>query len=147
MNIIHRDIKLSDYLVIKHKPYPRIKLIDFGFSRAIDSELVCIVGTPLYDATEMFYGDKITDKRDLYSIGICLYRLITLQYPFGLTPKSHYTGMAKRQPIQYPPEYQNSEYKELVRLSLAMLKHNQEERISWEQLEDDPYVQMLLSKY
>ena len=146
-NIIHRDIKLDNYLVFNNSPYPIIKLSDFGFARALDGEPVTLVGTPLYNATEIFYGKEITDKRDLYSIGICLYRLITLQFPFGSTPETFFAAMKKRQEVQFPPEYENSEYKELIRLSLAMTKHKENGRISWEQLRDDPYVQMLLSKY
>ena len=73
--------------------------------------------------------------------------MITLQFPFGSTPETFFAAMKKRQAVQFSPEYEKLEYKELTTLCLAMTKHDNEARISWEQLRDDPYVQMLLSKY
>ena len=44
--------------------------------------MTIIVGTWLYIQYELFYKEYITNKRDLYSICIYLYVLITLKYQF-----------------------------------------------------------------
>ena len=65
-----------------------VKLIDFGLSKVIKrSNLHQIAGTPFYMAPEVVNGDSYGFKADMWSIGVCLYLLLTLRQPFvGGTP-------------------------------------------------------------
>ena len=61
--------------------------------------MTIIVGTQLYISYELFYKEYITNKIDLYSIGICLYVLITLKYQFDKILIELNSSMKKRKPV------------------------------------------------
>ena len=61
--------------------------------------MTIIVGTQLYIPYELFYKKYITNKRDLYSIGIYLYVLITLKYQFDKILIELNSSMKKRKPV------------------------------------------------
>lgn len=154
-NIIHRDVKLENYLITndgKFKPNPTVKLSDFGFARAIDGNLDTKSGTPLYIPIEVFNktntnSGSISDKRDIYGIGICLYKIITTKYPFGISAEQFLEAMREQKPIELPEKFNTKEYEQLNRLVVWMTKHKAEERMSWEQLRDDQYIKYLEQKY
>jgi len=146
-NLIHRDVKLNNYLVVNAQPYPIIKLTDFCFVTSLDDNLNQMMGTPLYLPLEVMMGGKITDRRDIYSIGICLYYLITKKFPFSTSKNLFFECMTTQKPIVLPSQFDQPQYKQLSRLVISMTKHNADERMSWEQLRDDEYVKYIISKY
>ena len=153
--MIHRDIKLANFLIVKNEgsAYPLIKLSNFQFATTLDKDISAIVGTPLCVPVELFDKQnnddiQITDKRDIYSLGICLYKLITNLYPFGTNPSEFFRAMKEKQPVEFPPDFCTKEgYKELVELTLKMTKHDVNERMSWEELRDNQYIHQLLNNY
>ena len=76
--IIHCDIKPHNVLLTKTG---KVKVTDFGIARAINSSTVIdkesILGSVHYLSPEQAAGDKITEKTDIYSLGIVLYDMIT----------------------------------------------------------------------
>mgnify|MGYP001026328380 CR=1 FL=1 len=79
--ISHGDIKSENVLLDSHYS---AKLCDFGFCR---TEMVCgeesKKGTLYYAAPELFsHGDFDPKKTDIWAIGITLYSLFELQFPF-----------------------------------------------------------------
>ena len=65
--IIHADIKPENFLVFRDRTYPRIVLIDFGFSSATPDNDVY---TDYYKPPEV--NDRITYKSDIWALGITL---------------------------------------------------------------------------
>ncbi|RHY30304.1 hypothetical protein DYB32_004424 [Aphanomyces invadans] len=79
--VIHRDLKTRNVLLDKVKG---TKLSDFGLSRtAMASDTMTMgVGTYRYMAPEVLQSSHYSAKADLYSLGMVLSELDTLQAPF-----------------------------------------------------------------
>jgi serine/threonine protein kinase len=84
--ILHRDLK-PDNVLINEAGEP--VLIDFGIARLEDGDSSnktktgISLGTPAYMSPEQWEGKKISERSDLYSIGILFYELLTGQVPFS----------------------------------------------------------------
>ena len=75
-NIIHRDIKFENILLVNDIDDYNIKLVDFGFANKtsnIDLKFAC--GTPGYIAPEVLKGINCDFKSGICSAGIVLYAL------------------------------------------------------------------------
>lgn len=84
VGIFHRDIKLENFMITFVDGNPVVKLIDFGLSELIGEISTRIVGSPLWMAPEVIReGTKmpITEKADIWSIGIILLELFLGQPP------------------------------------------------------------------
>jgi serine/threonine-protein kinase len=78
--LLHRDVKARNVLRVRGG---RLVLMDLGAGRAADTSLAGRVekGTPLYMAPEVLTGGPATERSDIYSLGVLLYRLLTRTYP------------------------------------------------------------------
>ncbi|MFV1980150.1 MAG: tetratricopeptide repeat protein [Rhodothermia bacterium] len=93
--VVHRDLKPSNILVSSGG---RVKLLDFGIAKVLESELVpgeeldTVTGlhlmTPEYASPEQVRGDPISISSDVYQLGLLLYELLTDQRPFELQSHS-----------------------------------------------------------
>ncbi len=82
--IIHRDLKPSNLMIAADGV---LKLTDFGIAKDADMTALTgansTIGTAAYMSPEQCRGDKnLTNKSDLYSLGIVLFELLTGRKPF-----------------------------------------------------------------
>jgi calcium-dependent protein kinase len=82
--IVHRDLKLENFLFSSRAPDADLKMIDFGLSKhfelgeALDQK----VGTPYTVAPEILMG-SYDEKCDLWALGVITYLLLSGETPFG----------------------------------------------------------------
>ncbi len=80
--VIHRDIKPANVMLTKEG---RIKVVDFGIARQIDSNLTqtdSIIGTLAYMSPQQIRGERADARADIWATGVMLYELLTYQRPF-----------------------------------------------------------------
>lgn len=99
--IVHRDVKLSNIFVVRGPGPLRIKLLDFGVAKLLDtSELGSswnttagrTVGSLTIMAPEQILCRKVDERTDIYALGIALYRMLTGKQAFNATS---YEGMVR----------------------------------------------------
>lgn len=88
MKIVHRDLKSANCLVNKHWT---VKICDFGLSRIMTSRPMrdsASAGTPEWMAPELIRNDPFTEKCDIFSLGVIMWELCTLNRPWeGVPPE------------------------------------------------------------
>ena len=82
-NVVHRDLKLENFLFESEDENSQMKLIDFGLSQYFKKNdiIVSPVGTPYYVAPEVLSG-AYNNKCDVWSIGVIAYMLLSGTPPF-----------------------------------------------------------------
>ncbi|KAL3825805.1 hypothetical protein ACJIZ3_021834 [Penstemon smallii] len=81
--IVHRDLKSPNLLV--DRKYT-VKVCDFGLSRLKPNTYLSsksAAGTPEWMAPEVLRDEPSNEKSDLYSFGVILWEIATLQQPWG----------------------------------------------------------------
>jgi eukaryotic-like serine/threonine-protein kinase len=94
--IVHRDLKPSNIFLMKQPDGAVVvKLLDFGLAKqsaarglpTAQTNELRVVGTPDYLAPEQARGLPVSDRSDLYSLGVMIFELVTHKLPFsGPTP-------------------------------------------------------------
>jgi calcium-dependent protein kinase len=83
-NVVHRDLKLENWMYATSEADSPLKLIDFGFSQVTadeDQQMNRPCGTLQYASPELLQR-RYTQKVDVWSLGVILYMLLSGTAPF-----------------------------------------------------------------
>lgn len=115
--VLHRDLKPENIMIGK---FGEVIILDWGLADLIDHPDFSLVeeettnphltkpgkipGTLLYMAPERAFEARSSTLTDIYSLGVILYQLLTLQFPFHRTSLKEFKKMFKFEQILDPEE-------------------------------------------
>jgi tetratricopeptide (TPR) repeat protein len=81
--VIHRDLKPQNIML---DASGRVTVMDFGIARSAYlpgmTQTGALIGTPEYMSPEQARGEKLTERSDLFSLGVILYELLIGTSPY-----------------------------------------------------------------
>ena len=109
-NLVHRDLKPDNILLLDMGGWERVKIIDFGivklvgdaaaaFGAAALTNAGLVVGTPAYMAPEQALGREIDARTDLYAVGVILFEMLTGRLPFHDPDPLKLMGLQAKAPV------------------------------------------------
>ncbi|KRX01817.1 Protein kinase-like domain [Pseudocohnilembus persalinus] len=142
-NILHRDVKPANILLQDGV----CKLADFGMAKIIDyrkAQNMTYKGTPQFIAPQIMLREHYSSKSDVWSLGIVLYFMIFKEYPWNADNPMTLLNIIKKktEPQNLIPKDANID-PDLQDLLIRMLKFEEKDRISFEELFDH----QLFNKY
>ncbi|CAL9063709.1 probable serine/threonine-protein kinase WNK11 [Musa acuminata AAA Group] len=80
--VIHRDLNCSNVFI--NGNVGQVKIGDFGLAALVGKNHAAhsVLGTPEFMAPEM-YEEDYTELVDIYSFGMCVLEMVTLEIPYG----------------------------------------------------------------
>ena len=89
--VLHRDIKPDNIMFVSEGDGYHLKLVDFGVAKIIAEDVQSVhltktgevFGSPLYMSPEQCMGEKISERTDIYLLGLVAYATVTGRPPIS----------------------------------------------------------------
>jgi serine/threonine-protein kinase len=101
--VLHRDLKPSNIMIDGRG---HVKIMDFGLAISMNAPPPSeIVGTPAYMAPEQLRGEPLTERSDVFALGLVLYEIFTGRSLFaGWTADRRLLAPGETPPVVFGPE-------------------------------------------
>ena len=102
-DLVHGDLKPENILVLQQGGAVSFKLIDFGSISEIFS-VTSRAGTPSYLAPERFHAAPLTERTEIFALGVVLHEALTRAFPYGeIEPFQTPAFLAPKNPSRLNP--------------------------------------------
>ncbi len=125
--LVHRDLKPANVMV---DGKGRARLTDFGLAATAESISGpdAFSGTPAYQAPEQLSGGTISERTDVYALGLLAYELLTGQRPFDATDRKQLIEQQRTTKPASPSSFDATIPPEVDRIILRCLAHDPKDR-------------------
>jgi serine/threonine protein kinase len=135
--LVHRDLKLENVLLDQNG---NIKLTDFGLSGTYYENMMrTFVGTGGYQAPEILAGAEYDEKCDVWSLGVCLWAMVSGSLPFSTQNHSFRMLVQELGELVYPLSF-SPLLTDLIRRMFAVKR---QDRPTLLQLQTHPWLKDL----
>ncbi len=105
--VIHRDIKLDNFIYTDKSDNAELKMIDFGFAYEVENGREGMfeqIGTPSYMAPELWSDteQEYDSSVDMWAIGVVAYMLLSGTRPFHSGDQREKARMIREDPVVFP---------------------------------------------
>lgn len=137
-NIVHHDVKLENLMLSADLS---IRLIDFGLSKRITkgNTIKEFSGSPLYMPPEIFALQPHDELVDVWSLGVCLYYMVTDTFPFPADTFHELEEKILFEDVLFPANMGLSDnLQDLIR---SMLEKDPQKRISLHEIKSHSWIE------
>ena len=104
--VVHRDIKVENFMFDRPGKDAQLKLCDFGFAAHVTPDHQMMkgrMGTPTYMAPELWADGTIYDSKvDIWAVGVTAYLLLCGKRPFDHTNREEKKRMIIQDKLKFP---------------------------------------------
>src|SRR5689334_20876213 len=127
--IVHRDLKPENVIVL---PDGHVKVMDFGIAKVLQElskTTTHSVGTLQYMSPEQIDAASIDARSDLYTLGLCLYEMISGRAPFeSASPRELLNMQCTLAPPPWPDDVKSVVPRGIERLVMQLLEKRPDAR-------------------
>ena len=148
--ILHRDLKPENILLTPEPGLPygyRARVLDFSIGKQLDAPWPdgphtaietgeALLGTPAYMSPEQCLRNAVSDRADVYSLGVLLFELVTGRRPFQADSERSVMALHIEEPPPSLRKVLRAAPAELDALLLAMLSKRPAERPAMREVAD-----------
>ena len=139
LEIVHRDVSPQNIMIGNEGS---VKVLDFGIAKvrgkAAETQAGILKGKFSYMSPEQARGERIDRRTDIFSCGITLYELLTLENPFFYDSELETLNHVKRARFQSPRLLNRRIPKSLERVIRKAMQRRRFLRYSWaEEMQKD----------
>ena len=129
LNLIHRDMSSQNILISYDG---EVKIADFGIAKSsfsdVQTKIGVLKGKYNYMSPEQTLGKKLDPRSDLFSLGICLYEMLTLTEMYSGNSELDVLRKARDATFRKPREINPDIPESLESILLKVLAKNPDER-------------------
>lgn len=143
--IIHRDIRLENFMFLTQNSTAGLKLLEFGMAMDAlpDEEYVYSSGTPYYMAPEIIRNEAPRSgttcmKGDMWALGVCFFILLSGRPPFRGNGKNElFNNVLFQKKLNFQMSGISQDAKDMV---FALLNRSPDERPTVDQALGNPWI-------
>ena len=144
--VVHRDIKLDNFIYENESSESELKLIDFGFACEIQSggeeAMWDRLGSPSYMAPELYDEGTIYDSSvDMWAIGVVAYMLLSGKRPFHHADPRVKADQIRNDPLRFSERQWEHVSDDAKDFCLQLMQKRPRDRLSATAARDHRWIQ------